>query len=65
MNYISLAEYAKIHNREVSVVRRKVLKGHFKTAVKIGRNWVIDKDEPYTDTRITTGKYKNWRKNKE
>lgn len=60
-NYISLAEYAKMHGKESSTVRKKVLRGGFKTARKIGRNWMIDKNEPYVDERITSGKYVNWR----
>jgi len=61
-NLISLPEYAKLHGKEESTVRRKALRGGFKTARKIGRNWLIDKNEPYTDNRVTSGKYKNQRK---
>ena len=49
---ISLAEYAKLHEREPATVRQKVLRGGFKTARKIGSQWVIDKNEPYTDLRF-------------
>ena len=59
---ISLTEYAKLHNKDVSTVRRKCMNGGFKTAQKIGRNWVIDSEEPYLDNRIKSGKYINWRK---
>lgn len=55
---ISLSEYAEKHGREQSTVRQKVLRGNFKTAVKIGRNWCIDSEEEYTDIRVTSGKYK-------
>lgn len=48
---ISLVDYAKLHGREISSVRQKALRGGFKTARKIGRNWVIDRDEPYHDYR--------------
>lgn len=51
MDYISLNEYAKLNNKEISVVRKKCEKGHFITAKKIGRNWIIEKNEPYTDHR--------------
>lgn len=51
MSLISLPEYAKIHNRNPATVRQKVLRGNFKTAKKIGRNWVIDSEEPYSDNR--------------
>lgn len=50
-NLIPLTEYAKKHGKEVSSVRQKALRGGFKTAVKMGRDWVIDADEPYTDNR--------------
>lgn len=61
-DYISLAEYAKMNGRNPASVRQKVLRGGFKTARKIGRSWLISKSEPYEDNRITSGKYRNWRK---
>lgn len=53
MTLISLKEYAEMHGVSPDNVRQKVLRGSFKTAQKIGRNWVIDKDEPYSDLRKT------------
>lgn len=50
-NLISLAEYAKMHNVTPDTVRQRANRGVFKTARKIGRNWVIDKNEPYIDNR--------------
>lgn len=50
-NLISLAEYAAKHDKTPVSVRQKAVRGGFKTAQKIGRNWVIDEDEPYTDLR--------------
>ena len=61
-DYISLAEYAKMHDKNPANVRQKVLRGGFKTARKVGRNWMIDKNEPYVDERIKSGKYIDWRK---
>lgn len=49
-NLISLAEYAKLHNVTADTVRQKILRGYL-SATKIGRNWVIDKNEPYIDNR--------------
>ena len=49
---ISLVEYAQRNGKEASTVRQKALRGGFKTARKIGRNWVIDEDEPYCDNRL-------------
>lgn len=58
---ITIAEYAKKHDKSVETVRQKAQRGGFHTAQKIGRDWLIDEDEPYQDNRITTGKYVNWR----
>lgn len=51
MTLISLKEYANMHGVTPSTVRQKVLRGGFTTAQKIGRNWLIDKNEPYNDKR--------------
>jgi len=48
--YISLAEYAKLHNVHPDNVRQKILRGNLQ-AIKIGRNWIIDKKQPYEDKR--------------
>ncbi len=47
---ITLAEYAKLHGKDPSSVRQKILRGNLK-AVKMGRNWMIDKNTPYEDLR--------------
>lgn len=49
---ISLAEYAQIHGKHPDNIRQKVLRGGFSSARKIGRNWVIDSEEPFVDERI-------------
>ena len=50
-NLVSLAEYARMHGKAYRTVRQKAELGNFRTARKIGRNWVIDRDEPYIDYR--------------
>jgi hypothetical protein len=62
---ISLKEYAKKHGRELSGMRRKAIRCGFTTAVKVGRDWMIDEFEPLTDQRIKHGKYVNWRNKKQ
>lgn len=62
MALVSITEYAKMHGKAPVSVRQKAARGGFKTAQKIGKTWVIDSAEPYTDERITTGKYINFRK---
>lgn len=61
---ILLNEYAKRHGRNPVVVTQKAERGTFKTARKIGRQWFIDADEPYTDARVTHGKYIGTRRNR-
>lgn len=50
-NLIPLSEYAAIHGISPDTVRQKALRGGWKTAVKIGRNWFIEKNEPFSDLR--------------
>lgn len=46
---ISIAEYAKLVKKHARVVRHHCETGKFRTAQKIGRNWVIDSEEPYIE----------------
>lgn len=48
---ISLAEYAKMHGRNPATARQMALRGGFRTARKVGRDWMIDSEEPYPDKR--------------
>ena len=59
---ISLIEYAEKHGKDRDNVRKKAAAGQFKTARKIGRNWVIDSEEPWQDKRVKSGNYIGWRK---
>ena len=63
-NLISIAEYAEMHGVKADTVKHKILRGNLE-AIKIGRNWCIDKNTPYADNRVKSGKYKNWRKKPE
>jgi len=65
MAMITLREYAERHGKETVSVRQKAQRGGFQTAQKLGRDWIIDEDEPYTDRRVTSGKYAGWRKKEE
>ena len=60
---ITLNEYAKRNGRSPATLRQRIARGTL-PAVKIGRDWLIDEDTPLEDTRIKTGKYMDWRKNK-
>ena len=54
---ISLVEYAQKHEKDPATARQMALRGGFKTARKIGRNWVIEDSEPWPDRRVKSGKY--------
>jgi hypothetical protein len=61
-NLLPLPEYAARIGLTPCAVRRKCLRGTLPGAVKIGRDWLIPSEAPYTDNRIISGKYKSWRK---
>lgn len=48
---ITLKEYAERHGKNPDTVRQKAIRGNFTTAVKKGRDWLIDEAEPYLDYR--------------
>lgn len=54
---ISLVEYARRHEKDPATARQMALRGGFKTARKIGRNWVIEDSEPWPDRRVKSGRY--------
>ncbi len=62
MAMITLKEYAIRHERDPTVMRHKAQRGGFKTAMKLGRDWIIDENEPLVDNRVKSGKFKDWRK---
>lgn len=59
---VSLADYARIHGRDPATARQRAGRGAFKTAVKIGRDWLIDDGEPWNDGRVRSGAYVGARK---
>ena len=50
-NLMTLKEYADMHGVADSTVRCKIRNGNLK-ATKKGRDWFVDKDEPYIDNRF-------------
>ncbi|MDO4459458.1 MAG: hypothetical protein Q4C42_05165 [Clostridia bacterium] len=61
---ISLKEYCLKHGKDPATGRQRVARGAFKTAVKMGRDWFIEEDEPWIDYRMGTNS-KRWKKDKE
>ena len=57
MAMITLKEYAERLGKNPVVVRQKAIRGGFKTAIKFGRDWIIDENEVYVDNRIRTGRF--------
>lgn len=48
---IPLKDWAVRHGIAPATARQKALRGGFKTAEKVGRDWMIDADEPHVDLR--------------
>lgn len=62
VDLIPLPEYAVKIGKSPVTVRQKCQRGSIPGAVKVGRDWLIPADAPYTDSRITSGQYVGWRK---
>lgn len=60
---VTLKEYADRVGKAPRTVRQKIQLGTL-PAQKIGRDWLIEEDTPYEDSRVKTGRYRNWRKKK-
>ena len=61
--YITVREAAEKWNLHVRSVQLICSEGRIPGIVKFGRAWAIPSDaEPPEDGRVTSGKYKNWRK---
>ena len=61
-NLIPIVQYASRIGKAPCSVRQKCQRGTLPGAVKIGRDWLIPEDAPYTDNRIKTCQYISWRK---
>jgi hypothetical protein len=51
MELIPLKEWAKAHGIDPATARQRAGRGAFETARKVGRDWLIDKDEELIDHR--------------
>ena len=57
MDYITVNDYAALHGVSRETIKKKCQNGCLKTAKKVGRDWLIDKSEPYpADRRYKTDK---------
>lgn len=64
MSLITCREYAERNGLSPTSVRHKCMRGGFKTAKKIGRDWLIDEHEVNVDHRIRGGQYVGFRARK-
>ena len=63
-NYITIKELADRWNVTPRRIQRMCSEGRIEGAIKFGRDWAIPSDaERPRDARVTTGEYRNWRKN--
>ena len=64
--YVTIKEIAERWGVSTRRVQKMCSDGLIPGVMKFGRDWAIPKDvEKPKDGRVTTGKYKNWRKNKD
>lgn len=60
-DYITTAEYARLHGISQVTIKQRCSRGDMPGAVKIGayphQVWLIPKDAEYTDKRVKSGKY--------
>ena len=56
MAYITLKAWAEREGIDPATARQKALRGGFKTATKVGRDWIIDEAEKRTDLRFKANK---------
>ena len=61
-NLLTIAEYSARISKSPRSVRQKCQLGTLPGAVKIGRDWLIPANAPYTDERIKSGQYVGCRK---
>ena len=55
-DYVTIAEYAKIHDIKLATMRQRVQRNAYKTVLKVGNNYILDKNETFTDTRYSAEK---------
>lgn len=51
MTMITIKEYAAMHGRAEVTARQMARRGGLRTALKQGRDWMVDSEEPYPDRR--------------
>ena len=62
--YKSIQEISIEWNKSPRQIQNLCATGKIPGAAKLGRSWAIPEDaEKPSDGRITTGEYRNWRKN--
>ena len=64
-DYLTIKETAEKWELTPRRVQKMCSDGRIEGAIKFGRDWAIPKDAMRpVDGRVTTGEYRNWRKNK-
>ena len=58
MALISIKEYAERNGLNHGNVRHKCQRGSYKTAQRIGRDWLIEESEPDVDRRVKSGAFR-------
>lgn len=54
---IPIEYYAMMYQRPKPAIMQRCITGRFSTAKKMGRNWFIDENEPFSDNRSPMTKF--------
>lgn len=66
MDFLTIKEVAEKWNVTPRRIQKMCAEGRIPGAKKFGRDWAIPADtEKPIDARVTTGQYRNWRKNQD
>ena len=55
-DYVTIAEYAKLHDIPVKTITMRIQRNAYKTAIKIGNVYILNKNETYIDGRNKNNK---------
>lgn len=50
-DYMTIAEYAELHGISVNTIKKRIQRRSYKTAIKIGNVYILNKYETYVDGR--------------
>ena len=50
-DYVTIAEYAKMHDVPANTIKKRIQRNSYNTALKVGNAYILNKNETFTDSR--------------